>query len=214
MSGHPDPDALIPLPAAPGLVYLRRQAEGRVNVSAGRFSYFDGLPEGPNFFDANVLYHFDFVGDRLTIGDFCALARDVRFIMNGANHAMGGISTFPFNIFGGGWEDGFDPATWAEGHRGDTVVGNDVWLGRDVTVLPGVTIGHGAIVATGTMVTRDVRPYAIVGGNPGVELRRRFDDATVERLLDIAWWDWPLERISRTLDAIRGADVARLAAAD
>ena len=210
----PDPDTLAPMaPLYAGNVFLRPLAEGRANVSAGRFSYYDDRDETRDFFDRNVLYHFDFVGDRLVIGDFCALAHGVRIFMNGGTHAMGGFSTFPFNIFGNGWEEGFDPATWTAENKGDTVIGPDVWIGNDATLMPGVTIGAGAIVAAKSVVTRDVPPYAVVGGNPARVLRMRFDEATIARLLAVAWWDWPVERITAALDAIRGADIAALEAA-
>ena len=93
-----------------------------------------------------MLHHYPFIGDKLIIGKFCAIAEGARFIMNGANHAMSGFSTYPFNIFGHGWEQGFDPKTWSQEVRGDTVVGNDVWIGMEAVIMPGVTIGHGAIV--------------------------------------------------------------------
>ena len=98
-------------------------------------------------------------------------------------------------------------------HRGDTVIGADVWIGHQAVLMPGVQIGPGAIIAAHSVVTRDVAPYTIVAGNPAREVKRRFDPATIDRLLDIAWWDWPAERITRNLDAIRGADIAALEAA-
>ena len=106
-----------------------------------------------------MLHHYPFIGDRLIIGKFCAIAEGARFIMNGANHAMSGFSTYPFNIFGHGWEEGFDPTTWTRELRGDTVVGNDVWIGMEAVILPGVEIGDGAIVAAKSVVTHDVPPY-------------------------------------------------------
>jgi virginiamycin A acetyltransferase len=206
----PDPDDPHPMPGFPRVGFLRPFARGRANVSIGRFSYYDD-PAGPGqFFERNVLHHFDFVGDRLVIGAFCALATGVTFFMNGANHAMSGFSTYPFNIFGRGWEAGFDPATWAAENRGDTVVGDDVWIGAEALVLPGARIGSGAIVAARSVVSGEVPPYGIVAGNPARLLRMRFDAATVAALLRLAWWDWPVERISASLDAIRGADLAAL----
>lgn len=183
------------------------------NVEIGDFTYYDD-PAGPeHFLERCVLYHYPFVGDRLVIGRFCALAEGATFIMNGANHAMSGFSTFPFNIFGHGWEEGFDSATWASENRGDTVVGSDVWIGAQAMVMPGIKIGHGAIIATRSVVVSDVEPYTIVGGNPARPIRRRFDESTIARLLEIAWWDWPVDKISRNLDAIRGADLGKLEAA-
>lgn len=209
----PDPATLHPLAATDQLVFLKPLAEGRANITVGDYSYYDDPDGATAFFDRNVRYHFDFVGDRLVIGAFCAIGRGVQIIMNGATHAMGGFSTFPFNIFGHGWEDGFDPETWTTENRGDTVIGPDVWIGTEAMILPGVTIGAGAIVAARAVVTADVPPYAVVGGNPARLLRHRFDPDTVARLLAVAWWDWPREKLARNLDAIRGADIARLEAA-
>lgn len=212
MSG-PNPDIKHPMPMHPRVGFLKPLLEGRTNIEVGEFTYYDD-PDGPEHFaERCVLYHYDFVGDRLVIGRFCALAQGVAFIMNGANHAMSGFSTFPFNIFGHGWEQGFDVRTWEAENRGDTTVGHDVWMGMGAMVMPGVTIGHGAIIAARSVVTHDVPPYAIVGGNPARTMRMRFDERTVERLLAVAWWDWPVDKISRNLDAIRGADIARLESA-
>lgn len=210
---HPDPDRLHPMEAYPAATFLRPLAMGRPNVEVGRYAYYDDRYETGDFFTRNVLHHYDFIGDRLVIGDFVAIAYGVQIHMNGGTHAMSGFSTFPFNIFGAGWEDGFDPETWTEARKGDTIIGPDVWIGTEARLMPGVTIGAGAIIAAGSVVSGDVRPFAVVAGNPAREIRRRFDDATIERLLDIAWWDWPVERIDRNLNAIRGNDLAALEAA-
>jgi virginiamycin A acetyltransferase len=198
-----------PLEAAERVGFLKPLVHAE-NVEIGAYTYYDD-PDGPqHFYEKCVLYHYPFIGDWLRIGKFCALAHGVRFIMNGANHAMSGFSTYPFNIFGGGWEQGFDIADWTKELRGDTVVGHDVWMGASVTVMPGVRIGSGAIVATESVVVSDVPAYAIVGGNPAKLIKMRFDDATVQRLLDIAWWDWPADKIGRNLDALRRSDLSAL----
>lgn len=209
----PDPATLHPLLATDQIVFLKPLAEGRSNVTVGDYSYYDDPDGAEAFFDRNVRYHFDFVGDRLVIGPFCAIGRGVQIIMNGATHAMGGFSTYPFNIFGHGWEDGFDPATWTAENRGDTVIGPDVWIGTEAMILPGVTIGAGAIIAARAVVTADVPPYAVVGGNPARVLRQRFDADTVARLLAVAWWNWLPDKLARNLGAVRGADIATLEAA-
>lgn len=202
----PDPHAPHPLPGFPRVGFLKPLID-RPNIEVGDYTYYDD-PDGPEAFaDKCVLYHYDFIGDRLIIGRFTALAHDVQFIMNGANHVMGGFTTYPFNIFGCGWEKDFDPAAYQAAYRGDTVVGNDVWIGMAAMVMPGVTIGDGAIVASRSVVVSDVPPYAVVGGNPAREIRRRFDEATIATLCEIAWWDWPADKISRNLAAIRGADI-------
>lgn len=205
----PKPEVKHPIPMHPRVGFLKPLVTAP-NIEIGEYTYYDD-PEGPDSFQTKcVLHHYEFIGDRLVIGRFCAIAEGARFIMNGANHAMSGFSTYPFNIFGHGWEDGFDPATWTQELRGDTVVGHDVWIGMEAVVMPGVRIGHGSIVAARSIVTRDVPDYAVVAGNPAEVVKTRFDRDTVRRLLAVAWWDWPAERITRHLDAIRGADIARL----
>ena len=206
----PDPDALHPVPAHPRIAFLKPLAEGRPNVSVGDYTYYDD-PEGPEtFFERRVLHHHDFLGDRLEIGRFCAIAAGATFVMNGANHATHGFSTYPFAVFGGGWEAGFDPADWLRGGRGDTVVGHDVWIGGEAMILPGTRIGHGAVVGARAVVSGEVPPYGVAVGNPARIVRRRFDEATVAALLEIAWWDWPPGKLVRHIDAVRGADVAAL----
>ena len=208
----PDPREPYPMPGFPRVGFLKPLVD-RPNIEIGDYTYYDD-PAGPeSFADQCVLYHYDFIGDRLVIGRFTALARDVRFIMNGANHMMDGFSTYPFSIFANGWEEGFDPAAYRSAWRGDTIVGNDVWMGMEAMVMPGVTIGDGAIVASRSVVTGDVAPYAVVGGNPAREIRKRFDAETIEALLDIAWWAWPVDKITRNLDVIRGADIEALRSA-
>lgn len=205
----PDPRASHPLDGFPQTGFLKNLVT-RPNITVGDFSYYDD-PDGPeNFEQNNVLYHFDFLGDRLVIGKFVAIARGAQFIMNGANHVMGGFSTFPFNIFGKGWEEGFDPSLYQTNSRGDTLIGNDVWIGNSARILAGVTVGNGAIIGANAMVGSDVPPYAIVVGNPGKVLRMRFDDETIAALQQICWWDWPVDKITRNLDAIRGNDLAAL----
>lgn len=191
----------------PQVCYLRN-AITRPNIIVGDYTYYDD-PDGAERFEQNVLYHFPFVGDKLIIGKFCALARDVKFVMNGANHLMSGFSTYPFFIFGNGWERTALPQG-AFPYKGDTVVGNDVWIGYDAMIMPGVKIGDGAIVATRSVVASDVPPYAIVAGNPAKVIRRRFPDEIVAELLDIAWWNWSAADISRNLERIMGADIEAL----
>jgi virginiamycin A acetyltransferase len=204
----PDPLARTPIPGAPRLAFLRAVVD-HPQVEVGDFTYYDD-PDGPEHFLARcVPYLFDFIGDRLVIGRFCMIATGVRFLMNGGNHDARGVSAYPFGAFPG-WRGAPPP----EGElRGDTVLGHDVWVGAHATILPGVAIGSGAIIGAGSVVTRAVRPYAVVAGNPAREIRRRFDDATVAALLDIAWWDWPAEKIERNLGAILGCDPAALRAA-
>lgn len=180
------------------------------NIVVGDYSYYDD-PEDSDNFERNVLYHYPFIGDKLVIGKFCALARGCRFIMNGANHKLSGLSTYPFQIFGQGWEKVM-PTPDALPYKGDTVVGHDVWIGYDALVMPGVQIGHGAIVSARAVVVQDVPPYTVVGGNPARVVKTRFAPDVVAELLAIAWWDWPVEKITRVLAVIVAGDVAALRA--
>ena len=206
----PSPLDPHPLAGFPQVCFIRNTVKNP-NVVVGDYTYFDD-PEDSENFERNVLYHYPFVGDKLVIGKFCALARGVKFIMNGANHKLTGFSTYPFGIFGQGWEAAV-PAPEDLPSRGDTVVGNDVWIGYDALVLPGVKIGNGAIVAARAVVVKDVPAYAVVGGNPAQVLKSRFPPETVAALERIAWWNWPVEKVTRHLKAIVSADLSALQAA-
>lgn len=205
----PSPHDPHPMVGFPQVCFIKNTVTNP-NIVVGDYTYYDD-PEDSENFERNVLYHYPFIGDRLIIGKFCALARGVKFIMNGANHKMSGFSTYPFQIFGHGWEKVM-PRPDELPFKGDTVVGNDVWIGYDSLIMPGVRIGNGAIVSSRSVVTADVAPYTIVGGNPARTLKQRFPAETVAALEAIAWWDWPIDRISRNLSAIVSADLARLQA--
>ena len=206
----PDPKNKHPMDGFPQVCYIANTITNP-NIVVGDYTYYDD-PDDSEGFERNVLYHFPFIGDKLVIGRFCAIARGVTFIMNGANHKMSGISTYPFQIFGNGWEKVM-PAPGDLPYKGDTVVGNDVWIGYEALIMPGVHIGNGAIVSSRSVVVSDVPPYTIVGGNPAKVIRQRFDPATVTRLESLAWWDWPIETITRHLELIVSGDAEALARA-
>ncbi|MCG9892473.1 MAG: Vat family streptogramin A O-acetyltransferase [Thermosynechococcaceae cyanobacterium MS004] len=178
------------------------------NIIIGDYTYYDD-PEDSEDFERNVLYHFPFVGDQLIIGKFCALARGIKFIMNGANHQLDGFSTYPFQIFGNGWEK-VDPPLEKLPYKGNTVVGNDVWIGYESVMMPGVQVGDGAIIAAKSVVVSNVPPYSIFGGNPAQCIRQRFEDKVIQSLLEIAWWNWEIEKITNNLDKIVSADIEAL----
>lgn len=206
MSGAPDPKVLHPVEGQDRVVYLRPLVtDPRIEV--GEYTYYDDPDDALGFERNAVLYAYG--PERLIIGRYCAIASGVRFVMPGANHADLGPSTFPFGIFGPPWDVTMDLVMGAPS-RGDTVIGNDVWLGYQALVLPGVTIGHGAVVAAASVVASDVPPYAIVGGNPARVISRRYEDDDVKRLLRAAWWDWPVELVTEHARTIMSGTPAEL----
>jgi virginiamycin A acetyltransferase len=205
MNHGPSPEMRYPMPGQTRLVFLKNIITNP-NIIVGDYTYYDDF-ENPENFERNVLYHFDFIGDRLIIGKFCAIASDVKFIMNGGNHCTDWFTNYPFPVFGEGWEAAM-PDHWP--HKGDTVLGSDVWLGYGATLMPGVEIGHGAIVASQSVVTKSVPPYTVVGGNPAREIHQRFDPETSQTLLEIQWWHWDIEKITRNLPAICSGDLKAL----
>lgn len=205
----PDPNTAHPLEGFPQVCFIKNTVSSP-NIIIGDYTYYDD-PVDSEDFERNVLYHYPFTGDKLIIGRFCALATGARFIMNGANHKLDGFSTYPFSIFRNGWER-VEPSAEDLPYKGDTIVGNDVWIGYESLIMPGVRIGDGAIIAAGSVVVSDVDPYMIVGGNPAKPIRHRFSQEVVDELLDIAWWDWSAEVITTNLEAIISGDIKALRA--
>ncbi len=173
-------------------------------ISVGDYTMYHDFVRDPRDFEKNnVLYHYPVNGDQLVIGKFCSIACGAKFLFNGANHTLNALSTYPFPIFYEEWD--LDPAdvTSAWDNRGDIVVGNDVWIGFEAVLLAGVTVGDGAVIGARAVVTRDVPPYTIVAGVPARPLRRRFPEDVIQRLQALRWWDWPREKLARSLHAIR-----------
>lgn len=197
----PNKDQIFPLQGYNRLCFLKNIIKNP-NIIVGDYTYYDDFENVENF-EKNVKYHFDFIGDKLIIGKFCMIASDVKFIMNGANHLSESISSYPFAIFGNGWENAMEGKSYP--HKGDLIIGNDVWIGYNATIMSGVTIGDGAIIATNATVTKDVTPYTIVGGNPAKEIRKRFDEDTIKKLLDMQWWNWDIARITKNVQLLTGA---------
>jgi virginiamycin A acetyltransferase len=206
----PNPGEKHPIKGYPQVCFIKNTVKNP-NIVIGDYTYYDD-PGGSEDFEKHVLYHYPFLGDKLIIGKFCAIARGTKFLMNGAFHKMTGISTYPFSLFGQGWE-AVTPGNNELPFKGDTVIGNDVWIGYDSVIMPGIKIGDGAIIATRSLVTHDVQPYNIVAGNPARIVRQRFHDATIAELLAIHWWDWDIEKITRNLKLIVSGDVKALKAA-
>lgn len=212
MTEIPDPESLHPStrPELTNVVLLRNHVTSPL-IEVGRYTYYDDEGTGNLFEQDNVLYLHG--PQRLLIGSFCAIGPRTTFLMPGGNHPMVGPSTFPFTMFGGAWTTNTLTAFQAIDQPGDTHVGNDVWIGRQAQIMPGVRIGDGAVVGAGAVVTGDVSPYAIVAGNPARVIRQRFSTEDVQRLLQIRWWDWPVEKITAHARIIMAGTVDELARA-
>ena len=202
----PNPNTIFPLENYDRLCFLKNIIK-KPNIEIGDFTYYDDFEDVHNF-EKNVKYHFDFTGDKLIIGKFCMIASGVTFIMNGANHLSDAVSTYPFAIFGNGWEHAMEGKSYP--NKGDTIIGNDVWIGYNATIMVGVKIGDGAIIATNSTVTKDVEPYTIVGGNPANEIKKRFSPEHIEKLEKLKWWDWDLEKITQNLKHLTGNTIDNL----
>lgn len=209
----PDPDLTTPStrPDLANVVFLKNHVTSGL-VEAGDFTYYDTEGSTAAFETANVKYLYG--PQRLVIGRFTAIGPGAVFIMPGGTHPMVGPSTYPFTMFGGAWTQNTLAAFGRIEQAGDTTVGNDVWIGREATILPGITIGDGAVIGAHSVVTKDVAPYEVVAGNPARVRRTRFSPDDVERLLTAQWWNWPIEKITENAATIMAGtpqDIERLA---
>lgn len=180
------------------------------NIFIGDYTYYDDEQDPAGFEKNNVLFNYPEFGDRLIIGKFCAIASGTKFIMGPANHRISSVTTYPFNVFGGRWAERTPPHMTQLPHKGDTVIGNDVWIGRECVILPGVTIGDGAIVAACSVVARDIPPYTVFGGNPARFLKDRFDGELKELLLRFRWWDLEPEALTEFLPLLCDPDLEKV----
>ena len=203
----PNPNTIFPLENYDRLCFLKNIIKNQ-NIEIGDFTYYDDFEDVHNF-EKNVKYHFEFTGDKLIIGKFCMIASGVTFIMNGANHLTNAISTYPFAIFKNGWENAMEGKSYPT--KGDTIIGNDVWIGYNATIMAGIKIGDGAIIATNSTVTKDVEPYTIVGGNPANEIKKRFSPDHIEKLLKLEWWNWEIEKITQNLKHLTSNNIDEIA---
>jgi virginiamycin A acetyltransferase len=199
----PNKNIKFPLENYQRLCFLKNNIKNP-NIIVGDYTYYDDFENIENF-EKNVKYHFDFVGDKLIIGKFCMIASGVTFIMNGANHLTNALTTYPFAIFGNGWENAMEGKLYPQ--KGDIIIGNDVWIGYNATIMAGVTIGDGAIIAANATVIKNVSPYSIVGGNPGIEIKKRFSEQTITKLLEIKWWDWGIEKITKNVQNLTDVNI-------
>ncbi|MBQ6066078.1 MAG: CatB-related O-acetyltransferase [Clostridia bacterium] len=196
---RPNPNIVHPVPGYDGEIYVKPTLKNP-NIIVGDFTYI-----ADSDFESHVTHHYDFIGDRLIIGRFCQIAAGVEFVMNGANHRMNAVTTFPFYTLEG-WEASPPPLSELP-IRGDTVIGNDVWIGQNATILPGVHVGDGAIIGANSVVGGDVPPYTVVAGNPAKEIRKRFDDELIALLLEWRWWDKSIEEINALIPLLTDSDI-------
>ena len=180
------------------------------NISVGDYTYYDDTVDPTGFERNNVLFNYPEFGDHFVIGKFCQIVSGTKFIMGPANHRISSATTYPFNVFGGAWTENTPPHMAQLPRKGDTVIGNDVWIGQHVTVLPGVHIGDGAIIGANSVVTKDVPPYTIAGGNPCRVIRKRFSEELIAYLEEIRWWNWDANKIFRNMDALCSGDLEKI----
>ncbi len=194
----PNPNTVHPIAGYDKEIYVKPTIKNP-NIIVGDFTYADSE------FESHVTHHYDFLGDKLIIGKFCQIAAGVEFVMNGANHQMNAVSTFPFYTLEG-WNMK-PPAASDLPYKGDTVIGNDVWIGQNAVILPGVHIGDGAIIGANSVVGSDVEPYTVVVGNPAEPIRYRFDEELTSLLLKFKWWDKPVEEINALIPVLTNGDL-------
>lgn len=198
-----NPEKIYPRTGDRETVYLKNVVTNP-NIQIGEYTMYNDFVHDPRQFEKNnVLYHYPINGDTLRIGKFCSIACGAKFLFASANHTQTSVSTYPFPIFFKEWDLDIGDVTSAWDHKGDIVIGNDVWIGYEAVVMAGVTIGDGAIIGARAVVTKDVPPYTIVGGVPARKIRRRFSDDVIARLQELKWWDWPAERIQRNIKNIQ-----------
>lgn len=201
----PDKKAIHPNPNIPSLCFIKNIIKNP-NIIVGDYTYYDDYETNGEDFEKHVTHFYPFIGDKLIIGKFVSIAKGIKFIMNGANHRMNGITTYPFNILGSGWEK-VTPKLEDLPLKGDTVIGNDVWIGENVTILPGVHIGGGSIIGANSVVGKNIEPYSICVGNSVRVIKKRFDEETINKLLSLQWWNWDEDRIFNNLEALVNGDL-------
>jgi virginiamycin A acetyltransferase len=197
----PDPTVTRPVQGFP-VIYIKPTIT-RPNIEVGDFTYYSGED-----FESCVTHHYEFYGDKLIIGKFCQIAAGVEFIMNGVNHKMNGASTFPFYILEG-WNQETPPVAVMT-NKGDTIIGNDVWIGQNATILPGAHIGDGAIIGASAVVGSDIPAYTIVAGNPAKPIRKRFDDELISLMQKFKWWDKTVDEIQELIPLLNDSDLERV----
>lgn len=192
------------------IVYLKNVIS-KPNIVVGDYTIYNDFVNDPRDFEKNnVLYHYPINGDKLIIGKFCSIACGAKFMFTSGNHTLKSLSNYTFPVFFDEWNLPASEIATAWDNKGDIIIGNDVWIGYEAVIMPGVKIGDGAIIGTRAVVTKDVEPYTIVGGVPAKPIRKRFDEATVEKLLKLEWWNWGKEKIQANLSLIRNGKIDEL----
>ena len=203
-------DIVYPRPNDQQTVYLKSVIT-KANISVGEHTVYNDFVNDPRLFEVNnVLYQYPINHDRLVIGRYCSIACGAKFLFNAANHTQKSLSTYPFPIFFDQWSLDVKDITNAWDNKGDIIVGNDVWIGYDATIMAGVTIGDGAIIAARAVVTKDVPAYTIVGGVPAKPIKRRFADEVIQQLLEIQWWFWDDDKVKAHIYHIMNSNVEQL----
>lgn len=205
MNNIPDPNMIFPNEY--GTSCFLKNVITAPNIFVGDYTYYDHPTDPTSFERNNVLFNWPEFGDKLVIGKFCALASGVTFIMGSANHRMSSISTYPFNVFGGAWAENTPSHLSQLPFKGDIVIGNDAWIGRNSVIMSGVHIGDGAIIAAYSVVTKNVAPYTIVGGNPATVIKKRFDEELIALLLELQWWNFSPEELVDFLPTLCNSDL-------
>lgn len=181
------------------------------NIIVGDYTIYNDFVSDPVQFEKNnVLYQYPINHDKLIIGKFCSIACGAKFLFNSANHTLKSLSTYPFPILFEEWNLDKKQIASAWDNKGNIVIGNDVWIGYEAVILSGVHIGDGAIIGTRAVVTKDIPPYTIVGGIPAKKIKKRYNEETIKKLLQIQWWNWPFEKIQQFLPQIMQGDVDKL----
>ena len=195
----PNPNTIHPIAGYNKEIYIKPTINNE-NIIVGDFTYI-----ADSEFESHVTHHYEWNNDKLIIGKFCQIASGVEFVMNGANHQMNSVSTFPFYTLEG-WEQN-PPSQDDLTIKGDTIIGNDVWIGQNATILPGVHIGDGSIIGANSVVGSNVEPYTIVVGNPARVIRKRFDDELIEIMEKLKWWDKSIEEINSLIPLLTNSNL-------
>ena len=202
------PDSKTVMPNEYGTTVFLKNIVKAENIIVGDYTYYDDSKDSLSWEKNNVLFNYPFFGEKLIIGNYCSLAEGSTFIMGAANHRLSSVTTYPFNVMGGVWRENSTPHIEELPHKGDTVIGSDVWLGHECVIMPGVRLGEGSIVAAYSVVTKSFPPYSVVGGNPARLIKKRFDDEMIELLLAFKWWDKSPEEVTELLPLLTSGDLS------